>query len=133
MTALRECQSPTVPWKGRTSIGSVVARAILPAHSSAASRFGALTMQMPPTCSFPSIYGPVGQEQLIVLGPGHGRGTRGMEMAVENPDSGRLHLLFKGRHVIHDPVQVDRRRRWTVCLLGAEQVVGHLNLAVMSG
>src|SRR5581483_7817299 len=46
-------------WRiGRTSIGSVVARASLRPHSSAASRSGALMMVNPPTCSLPSTNGP---------------------------------------------------------------------------
>ncbi len=40
--------------KGRTSIGRVLARVILAAQASAASRSGALRIQKPPRCSFPS-------------------------------------------------------------------------------
>jgi hypothetical protein len=47
-------QSPDSTWNGRTSIGRVVARAIFPAHSSAASRSGALMIEIPPMCSLPS-------------------------------------------------------------------------------
>src|SRR5262249_45464436 len=43
---------------GLTSIGSVVARAILRPHSSAPSRSGALIRQKPPICSLPSVNGP---------------------------------------------------------------------------
>src|SRR3954469_18302122 len=43
---------------GRTSIGSVVARAILAAQPSAASRSGASTIVMPPRNSLPSTNGP---------------------------------------------------------------------------
>src|SRR5207302_9110459 len=46
------------PWNGRTSIGSVVARAALLAHASAASRSGASMIRSPPTCSLPSANGP---------------------------------------------------------------------------
>ena len=41
-------------WNGRTSMGSVVARAALRAQPSAASRSGASTIQNPPMCSLPS-------------------------------------------------------------------------------
>src|SRR6185312_4036023 len=43
---------------GRTSIGSVIARASLRAQPSAASRSGAWMIVKPPTCSLPSVYGP---------------------------------------------------------------------------
>jgi hypothetical protein len=43
-----------VSWNERTSIGRVVARANLPAHSSALSRSGASTIVKPPMCSLPS-------------------------------------------------------------------------------
>jgi hypothetical protein len=42
-------------WKGRTSMGRVVARAAFRAQSSAASRSGASMIQSPPTCSLPSV------------------------------------------------------------------------------
>src|SRR5205823_11110645 len=44
--------------KGRTSIGSVVARVIFAAQPSAASRSGTSMMVMPPRNSFPSTNGP---------------------------------------------------------------------------
>src|SRR5207247_676716 len=43
---------------GRTSIGSVVARAIFAAHASAASRSGAVMTVSPPRNSLPSANGP---------------------------------------------------------------------------
>src|ERR1700674_3985782 len=47
-------QSSLSSWNGRTSIGRVTARASLRPQSSAASRSGALMMQIPPICSLPS-------------------------------------------------------------------------------
>src|SRR5450755_1264021 len=43
---------------GRTSVGSPVTCVNLRAHSSAASRSGALTTVNPPRCSLPSVNGP---------------------------------------------------------------------------
>src|SRR5215471_14806759 len=51
-------QSAPGQWKGRTSIGSVVASAALRAHASAASRSAARMMLKPPTYSLPSANGP---------------------------------------------------------------------------
>src|SRR5262249_11275780 len=51
-------QCPPLCCIGRTSIGSVVARASLRPHARAASRSAALTIVNPPMCSLPSAKGP---------------------------------------------------------------------------
>src|SRR5262245_29183050 len=57
-SAIVHDQRATSPWNGRTSIGRVMTLAAFRAHSSAASRSGALTIKNPPICSFPSVKGP---------------------------------------------------------------------------
>src|SRR5215813_11966408 len=66
-----EYQSPASSWNGRTSIGSVVARAALRPHSRAESRSAALMIKQPPTCSFPSANGP----SVTSTSPSRGRST----------------------------------------------------------
>src|SRR6185436_14561902 len=56
---------------GRTSIGSVVARASFFPQANASSRSGALMIVKPPMCSLPSVNGP----SIVRISPSCGRST----------------------------------------------------------
>ena len=119
-------RSSTSPWKGRTSMGSVVARAALRPYSRAPSRSGALMTVNPPMCSLPSAHGP----SVMSNSPSSTRTTVAVlgwvKTTAEDPDPRLLHLIFD--RVAHDPVEDSRRRRVTLRLVDAQQVLLHVTL-----
>ena len=87
--------SVLVAWNGRTSTGSVVARASLRAQASAASRSGASMIVKPPMCSLPSTKGPSVTSTSSPCGRSTVAVLARVQPAREDPGAGGAHLLVE--------------------------------------